>query len=250
MKHDTPLFAPPHKLRPGSDRALRFIRLAWLIGRRISEIAALLQVSRSTVSRHLTRHNLRGPGRPGEVARLLAEVIVDRAADLVVSEEPVTPEPMFGLLQKITGSMKVMAQLPEPAKTEEDGTTTTDDWRIGIEDEIERLVAMERAMAEGGDAASAGRETAAGLETKSHKAPPLPARVPRYAGAAAGPFADVAAFGRTWRRQDAGGRGMGAMGGAAGRIPPGGAGGADLLGCTRGDDRGPERPDLDGAAQG
>src|SRR5690606_32780220 len=74
------------------------------------------------------------------------------------------------------------------------------------------------------------------IETKSRQTPPLPPARPPYAGSAAGPLADMVAFGRTWRRQDAGGGGMGPLGGVAGGLSQGGAGGADLQRCARSDD--------------
>jgi hypothetical protein len=55
----------------------------------------------------------------------------------------------------------------------------------------------------------------------------------------------VAAFGRTWRGQDAGRGGMGALGGAAGGVTQGGAGCAKLQRCARSDDGGAEWPYLD-----
>jgi len=66
---DTSTATSALRLRPTSERALRQLRLVWLLGWRTPDIAAWLGVAPSTVRRRLRVHGLRGPSLPGEQYR-------------------------------------------------------------------------------------------------------------------------------------------------------------------------------------
>jgi hypothetical protein len=242
-KHDTiPQISP--RLRPDSERALRQLRLVWLLGWTVPDIAAWLQVGPATVYRRVQKHGLNTPAAPGEIDSLIAGEVRDQSGNaMLASNDPLAKE-----LVTILGKLNAARPRASDKKTiKDENGTYTDDREDELIDEIEALAAMESALETPGFAgdSSEGLQENRGIETKSRQTSPLPPARPPYTGSAAGPLADMVAFGGTWRRQDAGRGGMGPLGGAAGGLPPGGAGRAELLGCPRSDDRGPERPDLD-----
>jgi AraC-like DNA-binding protein len=238
------------RLRPDSDRAVRLMRLAVLIGWSVAEMAAQFALSRSTIKRRLKHHDLRAPETPGERDRLMTEELNCSLAEALLRGEDSAAKDYAALLQKLNPGSRPKAAPAETTKEEND--PYTDEGHDAFMAKLESLAALEFELAAGdldGNPPE-GWEQPGRLETKSDAAPSVPAGRPAYAASAAGPDADVVAFGRTWRRQDTGGRRMGALGGADGGLWQGGAGGADLLGCARSDDRGAERPDLVGDPQG
>ena len=247
MTHTDLTSRPSPRLRPDSDRALRQLRLVWLLGWPVADIARWLRVGPATVYRRIAAFGLSAPAAPGELDDLIAGEVRDQsAAALLDSNDPLAKE-LVTILAKLTTARPRAAD--KKTIKNENGTHTDDD-RDEFIDEIEALAAMESRLETPGftgDCAENLPQDQA-FETKSDQAPPLPAARPTYSGSAGGPQADMVAFGRTRRRQDAGRRGMGPVGGAAGGLPKGGAGGAELQRCARSDDRGAERPDLVGEA--
>jgi AraC-like DNA-binding protein len=238
------------RLRPDSDRAVRLMRLAVLIGWSVAEMAAQFALSRSTIKRRLKRHGLRAPEAPGERDRLTTEELNCNFAEALLRGDDGAAKEFAALLQKLNPGSRPKAAPAETSKEEND--PYTDEGHDAFMAKIESLAALEFELAAGDHDGNppGGPEEPERRDIKSSAAPSVPAGRPAYAASAAGPDADVVAFGRTWRRQDAGGRRMGALGGADGGLWPGGAGGADLCGCARSDDRGAERPDLVGDPQG
>ncbi|WP_291052656.1 hypothetical protein [Hyphomonas sp.] len=229
---------PQRRLRPGSGRERRLLRLVWLAGWRVAEIAALTGEGERTIRRRLAAFDLMGEEARGEMARLLVAVQQDCVADALAAGGEVKEAVVTH--QKMAGTARVM----QAAEKEQDSQKTEYQEEEYKEDAIDRLVAMDLALEEAalGSPEGDGERGAFAVETKSLEPVSLPARAPGYAGAAAGPSAHMVAFGGPWRRQDAGGGRMGALGGARGGVSPGGAGGAEPCGGARGDDRGAERP--------
>ncbi len=226
----------PDRLRLSSDRAVREMRLGWLLGHTAAAMAARLGCTAGTVRRHLRRRGLRGPEAPGERARLIDEALRDRLADSLLGGADAA---------KIAAALtKLDSPAPEAAPLKQDEMI---DWNTLDAGALDRLVCLEpgletkSARPEGGGRA---RPAAAALPAAGGGAS-LPGLRPRYAGAAAGPMAGLVAFGRTWGWEDARRSRMGALCGAAGGLPEAGAGGPDLCRSARGDDRGAERPGLD-----
>jgi hypothetical protein len=238
-------FPSPPRLRPDSARALNQLRLLWLLGWTGADIAAHFGVNRTTIWRRLKTHGLRGPEQPEERERLAEAEARAMLTDALMRGDERAAKEVAGLLPKMTGPARAK---PAPAETpnNENGTYTDED-RDEFIAEIERLAAMESGLAQVG----AAGDQSEGLGRKQQgadgadPAPSLSGACPPYASSAAGPSAHMVAFGGTWRGQDAGRGGMGAVGGAAGGLPEGSAGGAELQRCARSDDRGAERPDLD-----
>ncbi|MFN4025238.1 MAG: hypothetical protein ACK4MQ_10405 [Hyphomonas sp.] len=216
MTDDMTLLKPRRRLRPGSERELRLLRLAWLSGWSIADMAALLGDSVRTVRRRLARHDLKGPEAPGEQARLIAGAMKDAIAEgLLCGDDPAVKDAV-STLQKMAGATRTLQTAAREQKADEVKVAedSVDDWRVGIEDEIERLIAEEKAMAAAAAEAAgapAGEVTAAGMQgalyeikSSSRGARPdagilCPAAPPAYTGSAAGAGADVTAFGRTYR---------------------------------------------------
>lgn len=195
----------------------------WLLGWRLEDMAETLEEAVRTVRRRLAGYDLMGEEAPGERARLVLAVMTDRLGDGLVSGEDVREAALS--LQRTAGAVRVTQAVE--TEGEDDAGTEEDDGDYE-EDEIDRLVAMDLALA--GKALGHSEDARPGradrVETKSHQSAPVPSGAARYTGAAAGPGADVAAFGLTWRGEDAGGGRVGALGGFAGGVSPGGAGGA------------------------
>lgn len=242
---------PGFKLRGGSEREWRLIRLGWLAGRSVTQIAQMLGRSRWTIRERLKDDRLRAPEASGEMARLVADAMCDRLADGLLGDTDQDVKEVVALLQKLAAALKAMPAQAEAQVSggSADNRADTDEWDDDSEDEIDRLVALGggvagRALGHSEDGRQSGAEPA---ETKSHSPVSVPARMPGYAGTAAGPSAHVVAFGRTWRGEDARWGRIRSLGRAEGGLSAGGAGGADAGGCARGDDRGAERADCDGA---
>lgn len=231
---------PRRRLRPGSERELRLMRLVWLAGWRLEDIGGLLGVSKATASRRLNRYALMGPAAPGEMAKLLAAVINDAVADGLVCGGPGEVKEAVLTYQRMVGA----ARVAQAAETQMSSQRTEQQEEDNTEDAIDRLVAMDLALEQAalGSSEGWGEGRAFAKETKSVEPVSVPPRATGYTGAAAGPSAHMVAFGGAWRGQDAGRGRMGALGGFAGGLSPGGAGGAEPFGGARGDDRGAERP--------
>lgn len=173
-------------------------------------MAALLGDSVRTVRRRLARYELKGPETPGEQARLIAEAMNDAIAEGVLCGDNPVVKDVVSTLQKMAGATRTLQQVSRERKADEVRVAEddVDDWCDEIEDEIDRLIAEDAARAEAAgrhsDEAAASED--APHEIKSHavdvrqdagimraSAPPF------YTGSAAGPGADVTAFGRTYR---------------------------------------------------
>lgn len=103
----------PKRLRPDSERALRQLRLAWLLGWRVPDIAAWLGVAETTARRRLRVNGLRGPALDGEQDRLIADEVRDRTADaLMASDDPLAKE-LVAILSKLH-TARPKAAAPEP----------------------------------------------------------------------------------------------------------------------------------------
>ncbi len=90
----------PPRLRPDSDRALRQLRLVWLLGRIVADIAAWLRIGPATVYRRVQAFGLRAPAAPGELDALIAgEVRELSAAALLASNDPLAKERVTILAQ-------------------------------------------------------------------------------------------------------------------------------------------------------
>lgn len=212
MTDDMTLIKPRRQVRPGSERELRLLRLAWLSGWSIADMAALLGDSVRTVRRRLARYELKGPETPGEQARLIAEAMNDAIAEGVLCGDNPAVKDVVSTLQKMAGATRVLQQVSLERKADDVSVAeeNLDDWRDGIEEEIERLIAQEAAMA----AEAAGRHSGEAVASKDDAPHERKSRAvdvrqdagimrasapPLYTGSAAGPGADVAAFGRTCR---------------------------------------------------
>lgn len=99
-KHDViPRNSP--RLRPDSERALRQLRLVWLLGWTVPNIAAWLSTGPATIYKRLQQHGLCGPAGPGEMDRLVAEEVRDQsAAALMAANDPLARE-LIGILGKL-----------------------------------------------------------------------------------------------------------------------------------------------------
>ena len=240
---------PSRRLRPGSGREVRLIRLAWLAGWTVADIATLLGESARTVSRRLAGHRLMEEAAPGEMERLVLAVMQDTVAEGLVGGSDL--KELVVMFQKLAGTVRVIQAVEKAADCA--GTEDEDeDWRESALEEIERMVRMDS-----GIETKAARSSQSGPDKRPARRCSDDAGGTRvscpgagYTGAAAGPCANVVAFGRAWRGQDAGGGRMGPLGSVAGGLLPGGAGGADFFGCARSDDRRAERADCDGHAGG
>ena len=237
---------PRRRLRPGSERELRLMRLVWLAGWRLEDIGGLLGVSKATASRRLNRYALMGAEAPGEMAKLLAAVINDAVADGLVCGGPGEVKEAVLTYQRMVGAARV-AQAAETESMNKNCEQTDEDWRDRALAELERMVSVEPEHETKAAAGGAGNTHGGAGRRRAHYAgrAPVSIALPGYASPAAGPSAHMVAFGGTWRGQDAGRGRMGALGGFAGGLSPGGAGGAEPFGGARGDDRGAERPSGD-----
>lgn len=199
------LIRPRRRVRPGSERELRLLKLAWLSGWSTADIAALLGDSVRTVRRRLACHDLKGPEAPGEQARLIAEAMKDAIAEgLLCGDNPLVKE-VVSTLQKMAGATRTLQQAAREHRAEaaRDAPEDEDDWRERAIAEIDRLVGLD---AETQDEVSGVSTETPAQEIKSRPSDTRPAAgilrrsaPPAYTGSAAGPGADVAAFGRTYR---------------------------------------------------
>lgn len=206
------LIKPRRRVRAGSERELRLLRLAWLSGWSTADMAALIGESVRTVNRRLARHGLRGAEAPGEQARLITGAMKDAIAEGLLSGDSPVVKDVVSTLQKMAGATRTLQQVSRERKADEVRVAdeNIDDWRDGIEEEIERLIAQEAAMAAEAAERHSGEavvsEEDAPHEIKSGAADGRPdidimrfSASPSYTGSAAGPGADVTAFGRTCR---------------------------------------------------
>lgn len=106
------------RLRPDSERALRLMRLAFLIGWSAPVIAAQFALSRATLYRRLNRHGLRGPEAPGERDRLLAEELSCSLADALLRGDGAAAKEIAALQQKQNAAARQKAASPDPPKEE------------------------------------------------------------------------------------------------------------------------------------
>lgn len=226
MIDDLTNLKPPRRLRAGSGRQRRLLRLVWLAGWRVADMAALTGECERTVRRRLADLDLMQDEAPGEMARLLVAVQQDCVADALASSGEM--KEAVAAHQKMAATARVM-QAAEKEQNSQKAEYQEEEYK---EDAIDRLVAMDLALEEAalGGLESSGERGAFAVETKSLEPVSIPARAPGYTGAAAGPEAHMVAFGGPWRGQDAGRGRMGPLGGAAGGLSPGGAGGAELSG--------------------
>lgn len=229
MMDDLMNLKPPRRLRAGSGRQRRLLRLVWLAGWRVADMAALTGECERTVRRRLADLDLMQDEAPGEMARLLVAVQQDCVADALASSGEM--KEAVATHQKLAATARVM-QAAEKEHQGKDSEQTDEDWRERALEELERMVSVDPGLE---------TKAAAGGAGEAHKTPQQAdenhagrSRVsdvtPGYTGAAAGPEAHMVAFGGAWRGQDAGRGRMGPLGGAAGGLSPGGAGGAELSG--------------------
>jgi AraC-like DNA-binding protein len=211
------------RLRPDSDRAVRLMRPAVLIGWSVAEMAAQFALSRSTIKRRLKRHGLRAPEAPDERDRRMTDELNCNLAEALLRGDDGAAKEFAALLQKLSPGSRPKAAPAETSK--EENNPHTDEQHDAFMAKLESLAAPEFELA-----------------ARDHDGNPLegwgePERMDK----------------RLARRHPLllNARPMQ-------RPPPGltrtwllsGGRGADLCGCARSDDRAAERPDLVGDARG
>ena len=212
--------------RSDSDRELREIRLLWLLGYSVVQIARRLGRHRGTIWKRMKTHALDRDEEPLERARLALDCAHDRLAEQILESDD--PGADIGPLIRMAGELRRLDSARR-ASAKASETPAPDDAHMEEDpiDDVRRSLAA----------------LASGLEEKSHPdgesrnphpgTNPIPERQsladqrPRYTGSAAGPLADMSVHGRTRRWQDPGWGGVAALVSAAGRVPPRGAGRAD-----------------------
>lgn len=166
MMDDLLKLKPRRRLRAGSARELRLLRLMWLLGWRVEDMAETLEEAVRTVRRRLAGHELMGEEAPGERARLVLAVMTDRLGDGLVGGEDVREAALS--LQRAAGAVRGMqaieAEGGDDAGTEED---EDDNWQDKALLELERMVRMGTGI-ETKSARSGGRgaDAAAGQGTE------------------------------------------------------------------------------------
>lgn len=211
MTDDMTLLKPRRRVRPGSERELRLLRLAWLSGWSVADMAALLGDSVRTVRRRLARYELKGPETPGEQAGLIARAMKDAIAEGMLCGETPAVKELVSILQKMAGATRTLQHAAREQKADEVKVAeeNVDDWRDGIEEEIERLIAEEAAREaeaagrHSGEAVASGEDASHEIKTRASGVRPDAGIMrfsapPSYTGSAAGQGADVTAFGRTY----------------------------------------------------
>ena len=195
---ETPLMTD-QPARSKSARELRDIRLLWLLGYSIPQIAARLGRHRGTIWKRIKTHGLDSPEEPLERARLTLECAHDRLADEMLARGD--PDADIGPLIRLAGELR---RLDSARRTRARAETHQPEQEEDSEEDVSRQLAAladrleEKAQGEN----ERGRSEAAGAKTPCGQ--PVAAHGPRYAGSAAGPLADMCVHGRTRRWQDPG----------------------------------------------
>tara|TARA_R110000824_G_scaffold119082_3_gene272975 strand:+ start:620 stop:1228 length:609 start_codon:yes stop_codon:yes gene_type:complete len=191
-----------------SGREAREIRLFWLLGYTGDAIAGRLGRDRKTVNAAIHAGGLDGPEAPFEMAWLSLRREFDALAETMANGGEVERPQMLRLaaeLRHTEAAMRVAARgAQDDTEADMDAAEDEDDvWERLEAVEQQRRLDAARLRAEG-----AG-EAGVGLSRCGDEGPPetksVPVRRAGYTGSTAGPMADMAVHGRTWRRQDAGG---------------------------------------------
>lgn len=140
-----PPFRLLRRLRPGSPRELRLIRLAWLTGETVAGIAGLMGRHLSTIPRRLKMHDLPASAAAGKVVRLVAEAMANAIAQCLLRGEYAAVKDRVALLSKVAAVQRSGAAAGSPAQAGKESaageqeSTDTDDWRDSALGDLERL---------------------------------------------------------------------------------------------------------------
>lgn len=190
-------------------RLLREVRLLWLLGHAVREIACRIGRDRSTVYRYIRKHDLAREEAPLERESLLLAVLHDRSADRLLDPglPPDEAAALTGLVIRLDGERRRLEaarqKLTPAADPLEQSEDDDDEDPDTLAARLEALAVRLENKGTGSDPEPAvGRAGSGRADPDFGK--PLAAGSPRYTASAAGPLADLSVHGRTWRWQDPG----------------------------------------------
>ncbi len=104
MTKPAPIPRTPPRLRPDRERALRQLRLVWLLGWTVPDIAAWLQVGPATVYRRVQKHGPGAPAAPGEIDHLVAEEVRDQSGNAMLAHNDPLARELVAILAKLNAA--------------------------------------------------------------------------------------------------------------------------------------------------